>query len=327
MKMSILDAAILGDLFNRKYMDFETCCNLRLVSRKFDFHALKYFKSLTKFDFGILPDNSKKDSDFDDLDYSSLFGTVTEYCVNLRQLKNVDHRFCKNSFARLVKLTKLTRVEFRSFFYACPDSSAVLKQLPNLHSVVLDFIHVACDDDEPPDSASDDERMDTESSEESSETDDEVCTTPELNLSENEKLHVEELSIGCDKFWNIFCLASLKKLTISLHFFFNDEFRVRKLNSLLPLCQNLEALEASISADRAAALFPPLSRNTESLPRFEKLAVNLNGSREQVEELISKCPQIIQHVTKLESWDLMSKGIFAQFRPNRNISMPKNFRC
>jgi len=242
----------------------------------------------------------------------------------------VDYRFCNNSFARLVKLTNLTRVEFRSFFYACPDNFAVLKQLPNLHSVVLDLFHVVCDDDdddEPPGSASDDERMDPESSEESSETDDEVCTTPELNLSENEKLHVEELSSGCGKFWHIFRLASLKKLTISLYFFFNVEFRVRKLNSLLPLCQNLESLEVSFSADRAATLFPPLARITESLPRFQKLAVNLNGSREQVDALILKCPQIIQHVTKLESCDLMSKGIFAQFRPNRNISMPNNFRC
>jgi len=351
----MLDAVILGNLFDRKYMDFETCCNLRLVSRKFYFHAGKYFKSLTKLDLSVLPENSGKKSDHDNPAYSRLFKTVTKYCVNLRQLKNVDHRFCEDSFARLGKLTNLTRVEFRNYFYACPDTFAILKQLPNLRSVVFDELQGEWDGDELPESGSDDDSMhteateessktdddimDTEASEESSETDDDIMDTeaseessetddetPQLQLPENEKMHVEELSLVWGKFWHIFCLACLKKLTISWSFF-ELEFRVEQFNSLLPLCQNLESLEVSFSADWAATLFPPLARITESLPRFEKFTVNLDGSRKQVDELISKCPQIIKHVTKLESLDLVPKGNFAQFRPNRNISMPNNFRC
>jgi len=82
MKMPMLDAVILGNLFDRKYLDFETCCNLRMLSRKFYFHAGKYFKSLTKLDLSVLPKNSGKKSDHDNPAYSRLFKTVTKYCVN-----------------------------------------------------------------------------------------------------------------------------------------------------------------------------------------------------------------------------------------------------
>jgi len=324
----MLDAVILGNLFDRKYLDFETCCNLRMISRKFYFHAGKYFKSLTKLDLSVLPEKIGEKSDHDNPAYSRLFKTVTKYCVNLRQLKNVDHRFCEDSFARLARLTNITRVEFRNYFNACPDTFAVLKQLPNLRSVVVDVLLVECDDDEPesPYSGSEYDSIDSEASEESIETDDQVCTTPKLDWSENEKLHVEELSIVWGKFWHIFCLACLKKLTISWSFF-ERELCVENFKSLLPLCQNLEALEASISADSAATIFPLLARITESLPRFEKFTVNLDGSRKAVEELILKCPQIIHHITKLESLDLVPKGNFAQVRLNPNIPMPNNFRC
>jgi len=55
--MNQLTNDILAFLFSKRYMDFKTCCGLRLVSGQFNYHATKYFSSLKEFDLSILEKN------------------------------------------------------------------------------------------------------------------------------------------------------------------------------------------------------------------------------------------------------------------------------
>jgi len=198
IEMYILDDAILECLCSRRYLDSETCCKLRLVSKQFDLHAGKCLESLTEFVFVSLPDTS-------------------------------------------------------SFQEWDPDPDA-------------------CETD-----------------------DEEAVTAPPMILSKDENMQSEESGL----FWH-----TLETLASFLPFVNKTDGRVEKLKTLLPFWQNLGAVELWLSVDEALAFFPCLACVSDSLSRLENLTVNLVGSLEGKEELLTKSPKMMEYITSLESGDL-----------------------
>jgi len=189
--MNQLDDAILGSLFDKRYMDFEICTELRWVSAQFNFHATRFFRSLRELDLEKLVWGSGEN-------YDCLLETATKYCDNLEKVSGirVEHKKC-NLVSRtcLQKLPKLTSIVISTETDASlnpADLLHFLKALPNLRSVQVD----GCVDEEHP-----------------AETGAQL--EKEADMPEEEKVVVSELIWEEGDFWRIFRVDRLRKLSVS----------------------------------------------------------------------------------------------------------------
>jgi len=281
--MPTLDDVCLESLFSTRYLDFETSCNLRLVSSRFNRHAVKYYRSLEEFDFGVL---SAKYAGLSKGAYARLFNAVTEHCANLRCLKRLDAS--EVSFDRVARLTHLTRLELVSFC-ASESSVAALKQLVQLRSVAV-------------------EELELESHLSHNSDSDDEWREERLWLDEHELLRVPELRVDSADFMRVFSLEHVEKLAVTEPIFGNQFTDSAFGDSLLSSCPKLASLEQALRPDNWMA-FMSLLDAAESLPRLRRFCVTLVGTVRGVRTTFLTCPQMVNYVTKLRLSDLEPHGI------------------
>jgi len=303
--MNQLEDAILGFLFDKKYMDFKTCSELRSVSAKFDRHASKYFHSLKEVDLLILKNNFEWHSESIETPYTCLLETVTKYCDNMEKVTGIKVMTDKlNSVSQicLQKLPKLTSIVISDGLLKTSVLFDFLKLFPNLRSVkVGKFENVRDEDDQESDLEDDDGEPENVREENDAEL--EVGDMPE-----EEKLVVPELSLDRGDFWRMFRVDRLEKLAVS-NIMIGTEEEVNAFCGVVEQCRRLEQLEVEIFADMST-LFPPLLRLAEVLPNLHKFTLNMweCSTMENVTLLAQKYPILRQCVKKLTLFDLEPKG-------------------
>jgi len=269
--MSQLDGAILNFLFDKRYMDFETCSHLRLVSAQFNFHATRYFRSLREFDLEkFVSERGEK--------YDCLLKTLTENCDNLEKISGIwvtleEKLVSQMSLQKLPKLTSIVATDCVLDPIVLFD---LLKALPNLRSVkVYGFIY---------DETSSGEETGAENE----------------GRPEEEKVVVSELSWEEGDFWRIFRADRLEKLSVSIHMLGSITTDDAFFN-VVGRCQLLEHLEVEIDASCDHYL-QPLMRLTDVLPRLQQLSINLNCDFENLEDvtrMLRQNPSVGKYVKKL----------------------------
>jgi len=274
----LLEGIVLESVLGGGYVDFETCCNLRLVCSHFNLAVVKHFGSLRAFDLGEKSTKLKDDA------YPRLFHTVTEHCRNLRRLKNLlagGEMLKRIRFERLAQLPRLTHVKFRGGFFANAFPVSVLKQLPNLRSVATD-------------------RLEEENFWEL------FGNADKDVLPEEAKLRVPELILGQpEAFWRLISLDGLRKLTFSAsHYYFSVDFE--KFAAELLRCPNLETLHFE-SCERLSE-FDQLCHTARSLPRLKKFTASLDHLFDNWQSVLSALPRGTEYLAKLVLWDLKPSG-------------------
>jgi len=278
----LLDGIVLQSVFGGGYVDFETCCKLRLVCSHFNLAVVKHFGSLRAFDFGEKSTKLKDDA------YPRLFHTVTEHCRSLRRLKNLlagGEMLQQISFERLAQLTHLTHVEFQGDFFADPFPVSVLNRLPNLRSVTVDYFE---------------DKLFLQRLWDGGEYED--------VWPEEAKLRVPELILGQhDSFWHVTCLDGLRKLTCSSRCLFGN-VDLDKFAAVLLRCPNLEKLHFETSAELAK--FDQLCETARSLPNLRKFTAYLDHRFDNWQSVLSALPRGTEYLVKLQLSDLKPSGTF-----------------
>jgi len=274
-KMSQLDGTILSFLFDNRYMDFETCSHLRLVSAQFNFHATRYFRSLREFDLEkFVSERGVK--------YDCLLETVTENCDNLEKISGiwVTLKVKLVSKISLRKLPKLTSIVANDCGFDPIVLFDLLKALPNLRSVKVNgWVY---------DGPSSGEEAGAENE----------------GRPEEEKVVVSELSWEAGDFWRIFRADRLEKLSVSIYMLGSTRTDDAFFN-VVGRCPLLEQLEVGIHASCDDHL-QPLMRLTAVLPRLQQLSINLNCDFENLEDvtrMLRQNPSVGKYVKKFYTED------------------------
>jgi len=239
--MAQFDDDILRCLFNKRYMDFETCSSLRSVSARFNFFAAKYCHSIKELDLCHLTKPFNQNSESVGEFYPCLIEAMAKCYPNVQKVTGVriiieNLNLASQKF--LEGLPYLTSVALDGYSIEMAILFPFLKRLPHLRSVKLQRIENYRN---------------------------RVANVPE------EKLTVWELSLKSGQFWRIFRVDRLRKL-VGLSVSFRDEEERGEFSAVLARCQNLEQLELKLNIHNFnLTYFPSLMRGLED--RLKKLAV------------------------------------------------------
>jgi len=276
--MTEFDDDILRCLFNKRYMDFRTCSSLRSVSSRFSFFAAKYCRSLKELDLSDLTKAFNNHTNRLENLYPCLMETVAKYCPNLRKIVGVCIIPDSLNWASrkcLECLPKLTSVTFKEHFRDMSILLWFLKRLPRLQYVKVYTM---------------DDKYD--------------CF---VDVSEEKKIAVSELSLGYGDFWRVFRVGCLKKVYDFHALFRYDDTIYEEFKAAIARCQNLEQLElemhdkSSFGSDwmSVASTF----RKVEILLlELEHLDVNikLHTCPKMANKSMREFPRFWQHVKNLK---------------------------
>jgi len=283
--MNQLNDKILGFLFNKRYMDFKTCSHLRPVSAQFNFHASKYFRSLTEFDLSVLWKNFNWDSAIDiETPYTCLIETVTKYCDSMEEMSGIRIRQEKLNFVSrmcLKRLPLLTSIVLSDCSLERLVIWDFLKHFPNLRSVIVGGLENA------------------------------PAENGDL-MPDEEKLVVSELSLDRTDFWRIFRTDQLKKLMLSSSMVgLRSHEDATAFCDVVERCQRLEHLELEVMTSHsiATAIFPPLLHLGEVMTHLEQFNLSLWAlSTVNVLQLVHQYPSVGKHAKKLRIYQAKNTG-------------------
>jgi len=230
-------------------------------------YGMKYFASLNEFDLstGFIKSKSSGSAKSPENLYPCLMETVA-YCPNLKKVTGIQINTEKAFFASRAQLRNLTNLTSISIFgngVKTSDFFYFLKLLPHLRSVNFsrfnnEIINNVTDNDD---------------------------------VSKEEKINVQELSLQRFDVLSIFCLETLEKIVVSSNLF-GSEQDVKFFNTSLGHFGNLKVLEMNISLPFSKASFLKIMNVVDELPNFKRLVVNLRGKMKDVKSFSNQCRRV-----------------------------------
>jgi len=274
--MTKFDDDILRCLFNKRYMDFRTCSNLRSVSTRFNFFAAKYCLSLKELDISDLSKAFNKHHESSEKFYPCLIETVAKYCPNLWKIAGVrviSRRLNFLSRNCLESVPHLTSVTFDHKYIDMSILYNFLKRLPRLQSVKVNSI------------------------------DDKYGSF--RDVPEEKKIAVSELSLEFGDFWRVFRVSYFKRISGLSAAFEYDTTKFDEFKAALARCLNLEQLELELDIYQSDSMsFQSKFRKVQEvlLLDLERLTVNIKlcSSLEIANESLRRFPRVWQHMKNLE---------------------------